>query len=687
MTTRSETYAQMIAQRQKLALLHPPPTPPPPPFPPTMLSQFCPRQPPPVLMPPLWMPPPPPSPPPLQPAEHQAWEEAKVRVVAQAGERAVARAEALARALAGAWALVEVRPVAGVWALPEVRPEVDAFSYDEILADSKLVDIIHSIKPYHRQRLARELTQRSYTLQEYWWFVQIITPITRLPPELLYQILLIIIDEASHSPSVLMRVCRLWCTIVTGIWAPLKLGTTTPKDVVTRKLEKNQWFLDVSIDTEFDRGHFTPSGRGYDAIFAAIQATSRWRTFVVETFPPNADLPEQVVNSHLQQCSNTVLSRLRTFKIKSACEMSPLLDLLLRILGTSASEELTTVEINSPSVLLFLAPTYPCIFNSVKVLSVDAPGLLNPVDLLPHLHQLEALTVSRLSLPFYHDDVILPFVHTLRHLALRAVSIQWMSGRTFHVLESCTIVFPIHRHVLHTFSTILPNCRDLAFRGYPPEILDGVSAHKLTQLSVMSSCSDKLRGNRQLLWFFSIALRENRLTPRILHISIEATTQAWIKALAFMSNLEELVIECAQPSSLGVKVLQSLVVQPVHANDLGTPATPVGWNTPVCPSLKRFGLRYRRWLRPSEHFDMIPEFMSIIWSRKNSGFPLHRFFLSTSSDQRDPVELIEGSWISLEGFEWLAKDSARYLLESVVSRLVGNLVNPFGKSSTGCPQM
>ena len=239
------------------------------------------------------------------------------------------------------------------------------------------------------------------------------------------------------------------------------LGTTqtghnNPEGCRHAQVGNESMVLDASIDTEFDRGHFT-SERAYDAIFAAIQAISRWRTFVVETFPPQADVSEQHVNRRLPRCSNAILTRLRTFKIKSACEMSPLLVCLLHILGTTASEELTIVEINSPSVISFLAPTYHSIFNSVKVLSVDAPGLLNTVDLLPHLHQLEALTVSRLSLPFYHKDVILPFVHTLRHLTLRAVSIQWMSGRTFHVLESCTIVFPIHRHILHTFSTILPS--------------------------------------------------------------------------------------------------------------------------------------------------------------------------------------------------------------------------------------
>ena len=614
------------------------------------------------------------DPPLRQQAEQHAWAEVRARVVAQAEKRAVARAKALAGALTG------TRVMAGVW--PEV--ETYTFRYDEILADLKLVDIIYTIPPYHRQSLARELSVRSYTLQEYRWFIQIIIPITRLPPELLQQILLIIIDDTSHSPSVLMRVCRPWYTIVTGIWAPLKLGTRTPIDVVTNKLKRNQWFLDVSVDTKVDCGDFTQSVVPYHAIFAAIQATSRWRSFVIETFPAQADLSEQVVNLRLRRCSNPVLSRLRTFRIKSACEMSPLLDRLLCILGTSASEELTTIEINSPHVISFLAPTYSSIFNSVKSLSIDVPRSHNPVDLLPHLHQLEELTASHLSLPTYHNDVDLPLVHTLRHLTLKAVSIQWMSGRTFYALENCTLLLPLHHHLLHLFSITLPNCEHFTFQGYPLDILDGVSARTLTRLSVTSTCSDKQRGNRQLVWFSGHILR---LAPRILYISIEATTQAWIKALPLMSNLEELVIESARPSSLEAKVLQSLVVHTSYADNRDTTAASLGCNAPVCPSLTRFGLRYRRWLRKSEHFDLIPEFMSIIWSRQQSGIPLDRFYVWRSSDQKDPVELIEGSWISLEGFELLAKDGKMNLLQLVVGRLVGNMSKPSRKSSTTHAQM
>ena len=656
------------------SLLPPPPPPPSPLLLPTL---------PPMLQPPwsfsLLMHQPPKSLPPLPPLPPQvvlqaqaAQAEARARAEAQpqAGPPVVARAEALAQALG-----------AGVWAVEEY-----AFTYEDVLADSKLKDIIYSIKPEDHHRLARHLYSHSHTIQKYWWLIQIITPITRLPAELLQQILLIIIDEASDSPLVLMLVCKYWYTIVTGIWASLKLGTTTPRAVVETKLERNQLFLDVSIDTEIDRGQFTQSEDTYQAIFASIEATSRWRSFVVETFPLPADLPEPFVNRGLQRCSNAVMNRIKTFKIKCTCEMSPLLDRILRILGTSTSRELTTVEINSPSVISFLAPTYPSIFHSIKVLCLDTPGLSNPVDFLPHLHQLESLTASRLSFPIYHNDVHLPFVHTLRHLSLRAVSVQWMSGRTFHALENCTLFLPLHRHVLHTFCATLPKCKHLTFQGYPLDILQGISAHNLIQLSVSCPSSYKLRGNRELVRFSSQALREDRLAPGVLYISIEATDEAWIKALPFMSHLEELVIDNAQPSSLGAKVLRSLVVHQVHTNNPGTITTPGGRATTICPSLKRFGLRYRRWLRPSEHFDLIPELMSIILSRQRSQLPLQSFQIWIWGHQKDPWELIDGSWISLEGFEHLVNNSAINLIQVMASILVENMVNPSGKSSTACPQ-
>jgi hypothetical protein len=111
-----------------------------------------------------------------------------------------------------------------------------------------------------------------------------------------------------------------------------------------------------------------------------------------------------------------------------------------------------------------------------------------------------------------------------------------MIGGAFHVLESCILLFPLHHPVLHTFSATLPNCSHLRFQGYPLDLLHGVSAKDLTHLSVMTSY--RPQGSRQLVWLASRVLQESRLAPRILHISIEAKTQAWTKALAFMSNME-----------------------------------------------------------------------------------------------------------------------------------------------------
>ena len=541
--------------------------------------------------------------------------------------------------------------------------------------------IANILTSLNRSRIARFLRNDSLeTRDEYWCIIQFITPITRLPIELHHQIFLAIIEETSGPPLVLMLVCKQWHTIVTSIWSSLNLSKTTPINAVTRRLERNQWLLDIVVDSNSNRGDFTPSGGAFKAIFAAIDATPRWRSFVVKSFPAQADLPEDLVNRHLQRSSNATMSRFTTFKIKSTCETSPLLNGLLHILGTTAGPALTTVEINSSNVISFLAPTYSSLFRSVKVLSLDAPGIHDPVDLLPHLHQLETFTVSHLSFPTYPNHVELPFVHTLRHLSLRAASIQWMSGRIFHALEYCALFFPHHQHVLHTFSTTLPNCNRLTFQGYPLKILGGVSAHKLSRLSVTCSGSFNRRGSQQLLWFSAHVLGEHRLAPKTLRINIQATNQAWISSLAFMSGLEELVIHCAHPSSLGAAVFQSLVVHPVHISNIGTTSSSGEPGAPLCPLLRRFALNYDRWLRPTERFDLIPVLASFIQSRQHSNYALKTFNLWTTSEQRTPLRLIERSRISIKRFKRLAEEcgSKEDLLDFTAMRLIKATPKPSG---------
>ena len=602
---------------------------------------------------------------------------------ADAWARAEARAWPEAKATLPQWVRWEEAKlaVAGALLLAEALGEARAHARGEHLADPPTIaNILSSLD---RARTGRHLVSRD----EYSCIIQFIAPITRLPIELLHQIFLAIIEETSGSPLVLMLVCKQWHAIVTSIWSSLNLGTTTPIDTVARKLERNQWLLDIVVDTDSDRGHFIPSGGDFGAIFAAIEATPRWRSFVVKSFPAQADLLEDRVNCHLQRCSNAPMSRFTTFKIKSSCETSPLLNGLLHILGTTAGSALTIVEINSPNVISFLAPAYSSFFHSVKVLSLSTPGRRDPVDLLPHLYQLETFTVSHLSFPTYPNHVELPFVRTLHHLTLRATSIQWMSGRIFHALECCILIFPRQQHVLHTFHTTLPNCNHLLFQGYPLTILGGVSAHKLNNLSVTCSGPFNRRGSRQLVWFSAQVLGGHQLAPKTLHISIQATDQAWMSSLAFMSNLEQLVIHCAQPSSLGAAVFQSLVLHPDHMSNMGTTSPPGALSAPLCPSLRRFGLKYDRWLRPTEQFDLIPVLVSFIESRQHSNYALESFDLWTTSEQRTPLKLIASSQMNVEGFKWLAKESG--IKEDFLGLTAMGKVTPqpSGESSLSAPAL
>ena len=579
----------------------------------------------------------------------EAWAQAKARTWAEAkaklrgwvirGER---EREDAQQGVAGALLLAEV------WG--EARAQARGECVPNGLADPPTIaNILTSL---NRTRVVRAFWDASLEKRdEYWCIIQFITPITRLPIELLHQIFLTIIEETSDPPSELMLVCKQWHAVVVSIWSFVDLGTTTPVDAVT-----NQWLLDIVVDTDYDRDS-TPSGGEFEAIFAAIEATPRWRSLVIDSFPAQADLPEDLVNRLLQRHSSATMSRFTTFKINSTCETSPLLNGLLHILGTTAGPALTTVEINSPNVISFLAPTYSSFFQSVKILSLDAPGIHDPVDLLPHLHQLETFTVSHLSFPTYPDHIELPFVCTLRHLSLRAASIQWMSGRIFHALEDCTLIFPRHQHVLHSFSTTLPNCDYLAFQGYPLTILGGVSAHKLRNLSVTCSGSFNRRGSQQLVWFSSQVLGGHKLTPKSLHIRIQATSQAWMSSLVFMSELEELVIWCPWPSSLGATVFQPLIVYPVQTSNMGATSSSGELRAPLCPSLRHFGLDYHRWLRPTEQFDLIPVLASFIQSRQHSNYALESFDLWTTRDQEDPLELIERSQMSVKGFRQLAEKS------------------------------
>jgi hypothetical protein len=537
----------------------------------------------------------------------------------------------------------ELVPASGLRQRPlQVDKELAGPSYKDTLY-SLLCDL---------WRYVIQSSKSPQTARVYVRVLHFIAPITRLPPELLQQIFLVIIDEATQPSLFLMAACRHWYNIVTSIRASLILGTTTSRDAVTKKLERNPWLLDIMISAEADHDDLNSLKAAYEGIFSAIEVASRWRTVVIEGFPGSTDLPDDLVDCGFRRCTNAALGRLRTFKIMHGCEMSPLLDRLLRILGTTASAELTTVEINSANaVLLLLAPVYSSVFHFIKVLCLDTPAMSEPVDLLPHLEHLETFIASHLPLSTYPLHVDLPFTRTLRHLRLKAVSIQWMGGRTLSVLKTCTLILPLHHHSVHTLGTRLPNCKDLTFEGQPLETLEGFSVNRLTHLSVKSQGWSRYHGSRQIA---SISNQFSNAPPlRCLHVGISASSQAWIKALALMSNLEELFLTNLRPSSLHARLFEAFLAQPPHKENWDISPAIGEWRVTLCPSLKVVGLQYDRWLRSTEEFKLAPTFMAIIWSRKWSRCSLQSFHICLTDGQKEPLELIGESRTSLRALELL----------------------------------
>ena len=214
--------------------------------------------------------------------------------------------------------------------------------------------------------------------------------------------------------------------------------------------------------------------------------------------------------------------------------------------------------------------------------------MTEPVDLLPHLKQLETFTASQLCLSACPLDVDSPLIHTLSQLKLKGVSIQWMAGRTFHTLKSCTIILPIHHHSVHTLGTLLPTCEDLSFEGQPLEALEGFSVNMVTRLSVRGQGYNKRHGNKELVFISKQC--SSLLALRSLQIGVTASSQAWIAVLASMPYLEELLLTNLLPTSLHGGFFEAFIPKPPHEDNWNTSLAVGKWHRTLCPSLKVFGL-------------------------------------------------------------------------------------------------
>jgi hypothetical protein len=431
----------------------------------------------------------------------------------------------------------------------------------------------------------------------------LVTPIHRLPIELLELIFSLIPDEQNQKIETLERTCHEWKEIVSSLWRPLKLATWTSLEKVQPVLNRGYGLLSVTVDPAIDamdRPIDSLETERYAALVLAMSTgISRWRTLDILSLPD----PKQI-DSMLGEHSHTIhpigMNHLRYLNIPIRHESSRLLDLLLPSIGATTSVSFTEMHLCSTQAMLYLAQSHCAkVFTHLISFKCLLPRTDDVIDILPHFEQLEILDVSGLRFPTYGADVELPLAKTLREMSLRGVPIGWMHNREFLRLESCRIVSPPGLDVVPM--TRVPLCTKLHFESPRLDALRKFHIPPICVLTLRSPQWNKSRGNDQLSRLWGAVPNEGLLRPVSFHLQLACSSEQLVWALCFMPELKELVLELDRPNALGRHFFVQLL----------PPSSRLTWRhkrAPIqlqaCPLLEVLHLKYHRWFRPGESNEM-----------------------------------------------------------------------------------
>ena len=484
-----------------------------------------------------------------------------------------------------------------------------------------------------RASLVRRDDRSLQTLQHQYRQVRdFVTPIYRLPIEVLMEVFTIDF-ESDQSPIRLMLVCRDWYQIVEGMasmWQSLKLGTWTAPGRVERFLQKVSW-MNVVIHTEEDVEWREGAGEGegtdekYIALALVLANASRWKRLIIDSLPHAIPVPSSAVLPPI--------GGLKYIKVASQAQSSPLLDRILENIGTAAVGSLSMIETTSHQTIThLLRPECVQLFRFLTTLKAHTRTTPDSVDLLPHLLKIEVLDLSNITLPPYTDDVDLPLIHTLHHLRLKVVSMQWMGGRKFTQLQSCSIHSPTTYPLLSS-DVYFPICQELELGHRSVEVAGRFRAPKVDSVTMKSDEWSPLRGSKEVVLLYRAGLGIH-LQPRVLHLSVLCDGGLLLSVLKLLPALNELRLTIPRPCVLGRRVFRALLAKPTDdpkgnfdRNWDEKPKHVESWKSSICPSLKKLELKYERWFRPTDRLDILPPLMAIGWSRRETATPLESFCL------------------------------------------------------------
>ena len=223
-----------------------------------------------------------------------------------------------------------------------------------------------------------------------------------------------------------------------GIPSELRIRKSTTVEFVRAAIQGRGWLLNMTINMDNERIGQDFNADAFNTCFiAAIQAASRWRSLWFHSFPQ----PGECRVFHIEE----PLRSLVFFILDEECDLGGLFEPLMTTITTTATR-LTRLNLgNLDAVLYLMQPTYLHVFCSLTALVIRlSKRMESPADILPHLHKLESLQARHLHLPIYSPDTPLPLIKTFNSLYLTFVSVQWIAGKVFPVLQICSIKLPNH---------------------------------------------------------------------------------------------------------------------------------------------------------------------------------------------------------------------------------------------------
>jgi hypothetical protein len=375
-------------------------------------------------------------------------------------------------------------------------------------------------------------------------------------------------------------------------------------------IQKTRSRLDVTVDINDQSDGSGFNAENFRACFmAAAQAASRWRSLDLISPPPHGEYKDLQILQPLE--------RLESFKL--AWGFGEFVEPLMTAISRGAPPKLTAMDLADPVAVLYLVqPACLHITNSLRTLKIQLSKRMDsPVDILPHLHQLETFEACRLCLPIYPPDASLPLIHTLRLLDLKSVSVQWMAGHVFPALKTCHIVFPHHVDTIQAIqAVVMPSCMSLIYKSSDIRPLAQFHISSRYRLNVECGQWNVQRGDLQLAALYPIFAAGAQILVD-LYLDIRCSEQLLAYILGLAPALKHLRLGLASPKALSKAFFRALTFKEPGADSASKIVGPSIWTiAPLCPSLKSLNLHYRRWLRGPDERKLTLALAEVVASRQ-----------------------------------------------------------------------